>query len=599
MNTKALHHFHIPVLGLAYSIDTPLKVARFGIASAISIMDDQLVEDVRKYYCGEYGSPYVAIGSSEDDHRAKRITAYLNLVNTIVTEQVMQLRMLPFTEGSEIMKYFELLPGSSSVRESFCIMKSMPDGATKKQLQEQLRQAIIPGSIDVNIMSKVDKTNFGANGSELPKEYADAHAALRGYANSELCSSLIFSAGYNPSLYAYATQFPDFYPDAAGCLKKKIILKVSDFRSALVQGKIFAKKGLWVSELRIESGLNCGGHAFATEGILLGPILEEFKNKKAALSSELFDLCQAALLQKNTYPFPHKPTLNITAQGGIGTANENQFLLEYYALDGTGWGSPFLLVPEATHVDTDTLNDLATARQEDYYLSEASPLGIPFNNFRKSSAEKQRLERIAKNRPGSPCHKQFLVSDTEFTTSPICTASRKYQYFKLRQLEEKGLPDDQYKTAFKAITEKDCLCEGLGVSIRLNNHIPLSHSLSAVTICPGPNLAYFSGIFSLQQMTDHIYGRTNLLNTLYRPNMFINELHLYLDHLRKKITTCTDMTVKQQKSLATFKSNLLAGIDYYKTLVPHLKKENDNYINLWKEELHKAQIAIESLVIPL
>jgi hypothetical protein len=26
--------------------------------------------------------------------------------------------------------------------------------------------------------------------------------------------------------------------------------------------------------------LNCGGHAFATEGHLLGPILEEFKQRK-------------------------------------------------------------------------------------------------------------------------------------------------------------------------------------------------------------------------------------------------------------------------------------------------------------------------------
>ena len=71
----------------------------------------------------------------------------------------------------------------------------------------------------------------------------------------------------------------DFYPDENGHLRKRIILKVSDFRSALVQGKLLAKKGLWISEFRIESGLNCGGHAFPTEGLLLGPILEEFKTK--------------------------------------------------------------------------------------------------------------------------------------------------------------------------------------------------------------------------------------------------------------------------------------------------------------------------------
>ena len=53
---------------------------------------------------------------------------------------------------------------------------------------------------------------------------------------------------------------------------------------------------------------------------------------------------------------------------------------------------------------------------------------------------------------------------------------------------------------------------GLGTSTLLVNKAKLSHGLSAVTICPGPNLVYFSGIFSLKQMVDHIYGRINLLN---------------------------------------------------------------------------------------
>ena len=52
----------------------------------------------------------------------------------------------------------------------------------------------------------------------------------------------------------------------------------------MIQGNFLAKKGLWVSEYRIESGLNCGGHAFATDGFLLGPILEEFHQKKEQLN---------------------------------------------------------------------------------------------------------------------------------------------------------------------------------------------------------------------------------------------------------------------------------------------------------------------------
>jgi hypothetical protein len=42
------HKFHIPDLGLGYSIDTPLKVGRDGISSVVSIVDDELIERMRK-----------------------------------------------------------------------------------------------------------------------------------------------------------------------------------------------------------------------------------------------------------------------------------------------------------------------------------------------------------------------------------------------------------------------------------------------------------------------------------------------------------------------------------------------------------------------
>ena len=44
------HTFHIPVLGLAYSVDTPLKVGRYGISSVASIVDDNLIERMREYH---------------------------------------------------------------------------------------------------------------------------------------------------------------------------------------------------------------------------------------------------------------------------------------------------------------------------------------------------------------------------------------------------------------------------------------------------------------------------------------------------------------------------------------------------------------------
>ena len=124
--TKSEHHtFHIPVMGLGFTIDTPLKVARFGISSVVSIIEDILVEQMRKFYCEQEEEEYIAIPHEDIDHRAKRITAYLNLLNKIVIKQTKRLKAEPFTEGSEIVKYFEMLPDDSSLRLSYLEMTKM------------------------------------------------------------------------------------------------------------------------------------------------------------------------------------------------------------------------------------------------------------------------------------------------------------------------------------------------------------------------------------------------------------------------------------------------------------------------------------------
>ncbi|MCA1753432.1 MAG: hypothetical protein LC641_01775 [Spirochaeta sp.] len=78
------HNFHIPVLGIGYSVDTPVKVAQFGITSVISLVDDELAEELRAHYLKERGETYEPIDKSYDNPRAARFTAYLNLVNTMV-----------------------------------------------------------------------------------------------------------------------------------------------------------------------------------------------------------------------------------------------------------------------------------------------------------------------------------------------------------------------------------------------------------------------------------------------------------------------------------------------------------------------------------
>ena len=573
MNEIKHHTFHIPVMGLGFTIDTPLKVARFGISSALSLADDQLLEQMRHHYANKYGYEYKAISPRSEDYRAKRITAYLDLLHDIVDKQVAQLRREAFEPTSEIFKYFELLPDTSPVKRDFLCMLSAT-GTKREAMCAQLRDTISAGTIDVNIMTKVDKTNYAADGQPLPPEYSDALAALRGFAPSPLCSSVILSAGLNPRLYSYFDVFDDFFPNDEGLLTKKIILKVSDYRSALIQGKLLAKKGLWISEFRIESGLNCGGHAFINDGMLLGPIMETFKMHRQTLYAELMTLCEAALKSKQRSGFKRTPVQHITVQGGIGTVEEDRFLMDYYQLDGTGWGSPFLLVPEVTNVDDDTLQKLATAEPADFYLSEASPLGVPFHNFRKSSSEEQRKLRISRSRPGSPCHKKFLSFNSEFTEQPICTASRQYQHLKLQEARV-AFPDEaDYQKAAAKIVEKDCLCEGLAAPAVLINQIPPKHKLTAVTICPGPNLAYFSTISSLKEMVNHIYGKANVLNSLFRPNLFVNELKLYMDYLTTEIEKHKDgLTEKKDTYFRTFQENLHNGIQYYQTMITQIKDD--------------------------
>lgn len=589
------HTFHIPVMGLGFTIDTPLKVARFGISSSLSLADDELLEQIREHYTTSYGMDYEPITADMDDCRARRITAYLNLLADLVYKQVTELRQQAFAPGADITKYFQLLPDTSPLKRDFEAMLSA-EGKQQQELSTILRNAISPGSIDVNIMTKVDKTNYDSSGQPLPPEYSDALAALRGFAKSKLRSAVILSAGLNPRLYSYFESFDDFFPNAVGVLNKKIILKVSDYRSAMIQGKMLAKKGLWISEFRIESGLNCGGHAFVNDGLLLGPIMETFKTNRQSLYAELKEICDAALAKRGSFMFQYPPSQRITVQGGIGHRDEDQFLMDHYALDGTGWGSPFLLVPEATNLDDDTLAKLAAAEPADFFLSNASPLGVPFHNFRKSSSERQRKLRIDRNRPGSPCHKKYLTFNSEFTDKPICTASRQYQHLKLKEARAKYPNEEDYLRAEALIVEKDCLCDGLAAPAVMKNDIRTKYKLNAVTVCPGPNLAYFSNISSLKEMVSHIYGKANVLNGLFRPNLFVNELQLYLDYLAKEIDLHKKgLSERKESYFRIFQENLRNGLQYYQSLMPKMK----DYAHLQLENMHTCIVDAEQKLLEL
>ena len=563
------HKFHIPVMGLAFTIDTPVKVARFGISSVISIIEDRLVEMMRSYYYPTINKEYKPISTQEEDYRAKRITDYLNLVNTIVQAQVEKLKKAAFETGSDIVKYFEMLPEDSVVKKLYQQMIKAGSQQEKEKMESLLRSQIRPGSIDVNIMTKLDRNNYNKAGEPL-EDGSDAVSALKGYAKSNLTnSSVVFSAGMNPRLYNYLENCKEFDANEDGHFTKKIIIKVSDYRSALIQGKYLAKKGIWVSEFRIESGLNCGGHAFATEGYLLGPILEEFKKNKQELIDSLFEIYTAALEKKNHKNFSGRPGIILSVQGGIGTQEEDDFLHQQYCIESTGWGTPFLLVPEATTVDEATLQLLCAAKEKDVVLSRNSPLGIRFYYLKGTTAEHEKSTRITNGRPGSPCTEKHLGSNTEFTKEPICTASQKYQKLKISQLKSLQLPEQEYKKQLNDVLDKECLCVGLSNSASINYNKVFVKKRTAVNICPGPNIANFSQIVSLQTMTDHIYGRKNIITHTNRPHMFIAELNLYIDYLKEQLEDDILQPAqfsKKKKYYASFFKNMRDGIAYYRQL---------------------------------
>lgn len=596
-----LHSFHIPVMGIGFTIDTPLKVSYLGIDSVISLVDDILLEKIRKMYCYTFEIPYNEISESIEDFRAKRITSYLNLIHNLTENKFNQLKNITNEYSNELKEYFNILPDTSDLKQRFNNITS--NDFNLKGVRDFIDTNLSMGSIDVNIMTKVDKENYRKK-EKLPTEYNDAHAALRGYANSDLSSSVILSAGMNPRLYSYIEEFKDFYPNENGEIKKKIVLKVSDYRSALIQGKFLAKKGLWVSEYRIESGLNCGGHAFATDGYLMGPILAQFRDKREELTTELQGIMIQALFHKKCC-IPKSPLqIKITAQGGVGTAEEHQFLLEHYKVDSVGWGSPFLLVPEATTVDNGTLDKLINAKEKDLYLSNISPLGVPFNSLKGNTKDKEKLALINKNRPGSSCPKKYVALNKEFTEKAICTASRQYQHIKIKELDNKQLSEQEYQKQYNKIVEKSCACVGLGTSALLKYNLDTKTEGEGVSVCPGPNMAYFSKIMSLKQITSHIYGNSNEVERIDRPNMFIKELTIYMDYLRNKLEEAKDsVDEKQKKHLLVFVKNLKEGVSYYENMFNSLKidfkttktqilfdlvksKDSINQIHLEIESLH-------------
>lgn len=584
-----VHKFYIPVMGTGFTIDTPLKVARYGISSVVSLVDDVLIEQMRKRWTGNSGQDYQEIKADEEDSRAKRITSYLNMMDEMIESQMEKVRTSLFEKGSEICNYFEMLP-DSPLRTLYNKLQETLDPEERQNLQDRLRRMISPGAIDVNIMTKLDRARLSRNIDMGPK-FSDAMTALRGYAQSRLQSAVVLSAGMNRKLFTYLTEFGDFFPDDTGDIRKRIVLKVSDFRSGLLQGKLLAKQGLWVSEFRIESGLNCGGHAFGGNGTLLGPVLEEFRDKRDAMRDQLHGIWLEALKNMGRTAPAVAPGIRVTVQGGIGTAEENAMLQETYGVDGMGWASPFLLVPDVVNIDQTHIDKILRAQEGDIKLSEASPLGVPFWSLTTSSSEEHRLERIHDGKPGSACPKGYLVSNTEFTKVPICTASRAYQRRKLDALEHTEMSVEERAELERQVMAKACICHDLAGSVTVSQGIDPT---ATTAVCCGPNTVYFSKISNLREMVDHIYGRMNLPLKDSRPHMFLKELSLHLDGLRTELSRRKEELGSCNCNTDSIRDNLASGIQHYTNLAGRMVSEKRDEFSAKLESLRQELDKIRS-----
>ena len=565
-----VHKIHIPVMGICYTADTPIRVAHLGITSVISLVDDGLLEEYRMAYAERLG---LDLGSPQTT-RIGRIRSYLDFVADEVERKFTRLCACRFDGGSDKDLYFLMLPLDSRLRVEYDGIFAKT-GLARIAAEAALTEKMEPGEIQANIM-------VGLNHEEA------AFDAVRGFAASKVSGALVLSAGVNLSVFEEIAKCKDFYRTGTRPPKKKIILKVSDYRSALIQGRYLAKKGLEVYEYRIESGVNCGGHAFFESKKLLLDVVREFVEKRKELFentrsmiAKFADSCVAANNAANASAsgaanipvqgiLPPPSPARITAQGGLCAPEDIAQVLSL-GIDGVGVGTPFLLVPQATSVDKETRRLLASAKPEDVCISHASPLGIPFVNLQTSTAARICEQKIQEYfapeseksggpelKPGFPCRQHYLCQNIPGFDHPVCMASREYVMHRLAEIDKLEQEDiesckmqshhaddgemavirKKYDKLRRVTLSRECICRFLGNAGReeIREKSPSLHyqpecvavargsqparTREPITICPNPDIGYFDREYTLLEMMQHLYGTGKRLTPKDKPSAF-------------------------------------------------------------------------------
>lgn len=87
---------------------------------------------------------------------------------------------------------------------------------------------------------------------------------------------------------------------------------------------------------------------------------------------------------------------------------------------------------------------------------------------------------------------KLLALSKEYSSEGICTASKKYQDIKLKELEisRETLTEENYDRKKSEITDKACLCVGLVNAAYMEQNLEIKGEKQGVVICPGPNIAF-------------------------------------------------------------------------------------------------------------
>lgn len=167
---------------------------------------------------------------------------------------------------------------------------------------------------------------------------------------------------------------------------------------------------------------------------------------------------------------------------------------------------------------------------------------------------------------------------------------------KIKELEQLELSPEKHQKEYQKIIGKSCICVGLGTSALIDKGIETMDEGIGVSVCPGPNMAYYDKQTSLLEMVDHIYGRNNIIRRNDRPHMFIKELQLYVHYFREKVEEInSDFNKKQEKNLIQFNENLRAGVLYYQQLFGKYKDSFKETKESILKELDQTYIKLQDL----